>query len=623
MSLLALLAFLAPFSAFAAPPVLDMQGALKNGGGPLVDGTYAVTLSIYADAAGGDALWFETAGLPVKDGVFQARLGDKVALPTAIFAADSTLFVGVQFESEPELPRQPFASVAYALSAQSAELAGTALVAETLSCTGCVSAGALAFTPVTQADVDNAIAAAIADIAPPDPKPALVERTKSAFEAGTPDKVVVGGTQTAPRLELAGGTGTVDLGDGSDGELIVSGVKVDDGSPKQYTAVTIKAGGVVKVAPWSGAAGGKLTWRVQGAVTIETGGVVDVSASGFRGGKLSLNTSCPGAGVTGFDGESVAGTGDQDNGANGGGGGAGQLGSTQGSAAGGGSYGTKGGPGNSVGNGNNPGQPGNVYGDAQLTDLLLGSGGGTGGMDGNGTCPRQTGPGGNGGGALRIVAKTISINGEVRADGQDGTASKCNSGSCGSADDGGSGGGSGGSVHLRAQTLTVAGLVSAAGGQPGNGHHDTSSTSGQANVYRGGPGGNGRIRLDAVTSTIAGAVTPTAGFTELLSADDFAGTEAEGTFTSQVLDAGAATDWGSVGWETYGGPHVEVQVRSAATSNMAGAADFATAPLVTLGQDLSTVSSVSDGDRFLQYRVRLVSGAGTSPVFTAVAINRQ
>lgn len=635
------------------PGRMHVQGALQTAGGPVVAGTYAVTFTIYAEPAGGDALWQETLPLEVTSGVFQAPLGDQQPLTAALFAGDDSLYLGVQFETEPELPRQALRSVAYAFHAQTAGTAGA------VACVGCIPAAALAFAPATTADVSAAVAglastayvdAAIAAIEPPPPitsidgltggtvngdvavtgaliapqHAALVERAQSDFQAGTLSDLSVGGSGGAAWLQLEAVAGSVDLGDGADGELnVTTGVHVDDGTPKRYTSVTIGPGATVTVTPWNGTTGGTLRWKVQAAVTVADGGTLDVSGAGFRGGPVEVY-SCSGGGAKGFDGESHTGTGNQNNAANGGGGGAGQPGSSQGSAGGGGSYGTVGEAGVSQGNNNNPGQPGAVYGDALLSSLMLGSGGGTGGMDANGTCPRQTGPGGAGGGAIEIVALEIVVAGSVRADGQDGTASKCNTGNCGSTDDGGSGGGSGGSIHLRAATLDVQGEVSAIGGKGGNGHHDTSSTGGQAPNYRGGAGGAGRIRLDAATLVAAGTIAPGPGFTETLQPEAFTQTAGSGTFTSQVIDAGGPTRWGSVGWEAYGGPFVEVRVRTAASADLAGALSFALAPPVTQGQDLSLVASCTDGHRYLQYEVRLVDGAaGAPPVFAAIAINRE
>ena len=92
----------------------------------------------------------------------------------------------------------------------------------------------------------------------------IVLRTAADFSAGSLDKVeVVDGTDNAT-IEL---TNMLELGDGSDGSLVVDGTNhVDDGTPKQYTSVEIKNGGVVTVAAWAGSSGGRLDWTIQGSL---------------------------------------------------------------------------------------------------------------------------------------------------------------------------------------------------------------------------------------------------------------------------------------------------------------------------------------------------------------------
>ncbi len=166
--------------------------------------------------------------------------------------------------------------------------------------------------------------------------------------------------------------------------------------------------------------------------------------------------------------------------------------------------------------------------------------------------------------------------------------------------------------------------IHVSGGKGGNGHHNSTSTGKNAPIYRGGDGGNGRIAFDAVDLSLTGAVTPDAGSLSQLDPADFVGQGSAGSFTSQIIDADGPTDWGTIGWEVYGGPFVEVRVRTSSVSDMSGAADFAAAPAVTLGQDLSTISSVADGHRYVQYEVRLsAQSPGSAPIFTALAINRQ
>ena len=676
----ALLSFLASVAMAQAPDSMAIQGSMTNQGGAVVDGTYAVTVALYASDNAVAPEWTETQAIPVTDGVFSLILGDTIALSAAVVGASS--HVGLTVENEPELPRTPLHSVAFAYWARTAQ---TALG---ISCSGCVPLTALAEgvalasdVPTHQAltdaiaaaieplastedvtsvvaaaieplasteDVTSAIAAAIeplattedvtsvvaaaieplattedvtsavAAIPPATSVVSLVQSTVSAFQAGTLTNLELSGAGVRPLVALAGLNGGTEVGDGSDGILNVpSGVHVDDGSPKQYVSVFIASGATVKVIPWNGGLGGTIDWKVQTTATIQ--GSVDVTGAGFRGG-VKVQVDVCSTGANGNDGESQSGLGNQSTDANGGGGGAGVLGSSAGSAGGGGGYGAPGEPGFYAGN-NVAGAGGQVYGDAQLTTLHLGSGGGVGGMDANSCGPKRTGPGGDGGGAVRIVATELNVSGSIVANGADATPSDCLIGSCGSADDGGSGGGSGGSIHLRASTLSIAGAVGAAGGLGANGHHDSTNTGGQAPNYRGGHGGVGRIRVDAVVQDVAGTVVPAPGFAETPPETAFTTAYSEGVFVSAVLDAGGPVEWESIHWQAHGGPRVEVQVRTGEQADLSDAPSFSGAPVVANGQDLSAASTVSDGHRYAQYRVTLLREADSAPTLSAMVLN--
>ena len=112
---------------------------------------------------------------------------------------------------------------------------------------------------------------------------------------------------------------------------------------------------------------------------------------------------------------------------------------------------------------------GGIYG-SMLEPIDLGSGGGSDTLDGQ--------PGGAGGGAIRIIAGTLQLDGSITANG--GNAP------------GGAGAGSGGSIWITAGTLAGAGTISALGG------YSIDSN--------GGGGGGGRIALYAATDTFKGTV---------------------------------------------------------------------------------------------------------------------
>ncbi len=177
-----------------------------------------------------------------------------------------------------------------------------------------------------------------------------------------------------------------------------------------------------------------------GTLRVEAGGLLAASGQGYTG------TSAHGNGPGG-------GTGTRsDNGGGGGGGGHG-------------------------GNGGSPQSPyagGGVY-DSVTQPLSPGSAGGAG----------YAGNGGAGGGAVKIAASLLDLDGEIRADGLAGGSSYL----------GASGGGAGGSLWLQVGAIRGAGLLSANGG-----------SSFVVSEEDGGGGGGGRIAIYYSTNTFAGQV---------------------------------------------------------------------------------------------------------------------
>ena len=105
------------------------------------------------------------------------------------------------------------------------------------------------------------------------------------------------------------------------------------------------------------------------------------------------------------------------------------------------------------------------------------------------------GTGGLGGGVLRLIANTITIDGQVTANGANGASP----GRCAA------GGGSGGGILIAADNLTINGSVSATGGIGGDGNCQQSGSK---------DGGNGHVKLlhgamldETEMSSVEGAVT--------------------------------------------------------------------------------------------------------------------
>lgn len=143
------------------------------------------------------------------------------------------------------------------------------------------------------------------------------------------------------------------------------------------------------------------------------------------------------------------------------------------SYAGGGSYG-------GIGyNGSSP-TAGTRYSD-ETAPLYLGAGGGRDSVYGNG---------GDGGGKVRINASgTVTVNGNIDANGEQGERDQGFTG----------GGGSGGSVYITATTLAGSGTITANGGRGREWTHDSHG------------GGGGRIALEYTSKTYSGSISADGG----------------------------------------------------------------------------------------------------------------
>lgn len=102
------------------PIVMNYQGTLRDPEGKPLTGAFKMTFRIYNDvtAPASAAVWTEVhEGVTVRDGNFNALLGNNAPLPMALFkTADA--FIGVQVDPYDEMvPRQRFATVPYAAHA--------------------------------------------------------------------------------------------------------------------------------------------------------------------------------------------------------------------------------------------------------------------------------------------------------------------------------------------------------------------------------------------------------------------------------------------------------------------------------------------------------------------------
>jgi hypothetical protein len=143
--------------------------------------------------------------------------------------------------------------------------------------------------------------------------------------------------------------------------------------------------------------------------------------------------------------------------------------------------------------GNSAGLGGGIYGAPQLLPLIGGSGGGGGG---GGSTYEGSGGGGGGGAILIASSGTVSVTGQILANG--GSAGVPSGGQ--NVAGGGGGGGAGGAIRILATVIAGNGLISAGGGA--RGEHV------QSDQQRGGNGGVGRIRLEADTMSRNAVSTP-------------------------------------------------------------------------------------------------------------------
>ena len=273
-----------------------------------------------------------------------------------------------------------------------------------------------------------------------------------------------------------------------------------------YIDVQIDAGTTLSPTSWEDGGTGLLIFRATGDVSID--GNVDASAMGFEGGDgVYGNAYSP------HQGESWSGLGDSgDTSSNDGGGGAYPSRGDNGDSGGGGGYGSEGSTGTSY-DGTEVTDGGSTYGDAQLTDWFLGSGGGGGSPDTESDgddLDNYSSDGGNGGGLVAIFAgQSLWVNGAILADGED--AENAQSPSHDQGENGAGGAGSGGTIYLASPTLSITGTVSAQGGTGGlSSSYNLGTPYGSA---FGGNGGDGRIRLDY--DSLSGSSSPTAGHTDL------------------------------------------------------------------------------------------------------------
>ncbi len=100
------------------PRTISYQGLLTAPGGNTVpDGTYEITVGLYADALGQEQVWHDTYQAPVHNGVFNLYLGNGATPLPSSTEMNRPLWVGTSINgSEKMLPLTPLTASPYALN---------------------------------------------------------------------------------------------------------------------------------------------------------------------------------------------------------------------------------------------------------------------------------------------------------------------------------------------------------------------------------------------------------------------------------------------------------------------------------------------------------------------------
>lgn len=103
------------------PPLINYQGMLTDASGNPINGTVSVVFRIYDVATGGTALWEETQGVSVLNGLFNVLLGSVNPIPLDLFSG-SERYLGLTVGSDAEMvPRKRLVSVGYSFRAEDAD----------------------------------------------------------------------------------------------------------------------------------------------------------------------------------------------------------------------------------------------------------------------------------------------------------------------------------------------------------------------------------------------------------------------------------------------------------------------------------------------------------------------
>ncbi len=248
-----------------------------------------------------------------------------------------------------------------------------------------------------------------------------------------------------------------------------------------FRNVTVNSSSNITCDAWNGATGGVVFFRAIGKVEIQSGGQINVTGLGYRGGGYGVYGD-----YNGYRGENYiySQNHSKSNNALYNGGGGGTIYNNDGGSGGGGGYASNG----SNATGNGFGYGGNdVFTSNWYNRLLCGGSGGGGGGTGRLNNPSfHGGNGGNSGGIIAVYTQQLISSGYIYSNGSNG--SNQSGGYCG-----GGGGGAGGTIVITAESIRNNSVIQAIGGNGGNGQHGP-----------GGTGSTGRVRFDYATGGFSG-----------------------------------------------------------------------------------------------------------------------
>lgn len=120
VGVVALLAVMAAFPAWAVPGLINYQGKLTDSGGNSLNGDFSMTFLIYNTTIGGTTLWNESQSVQVIDGIYSVELGSVSPFPADLFDS-AALYLEVIIGGETLSPRQRLTSTAFSMKAGDAE----------------------------------------------------------------------------------------------------------------------------------------------------------------------------------------------------------------------------------------------------------------------------------------------------------------------------------------------------------------------------------------------------------------------------------------------------------------------------------------------------------------------